>query len=145
MVTKHKESPKFSIRRYCKAQAQSVFSSKQFSVINKFMELQNTFVNEVEVIRDMFTLMDADKDGKVTYEELNTGLQKVGLQLAEPEVKVLMEMIRLMLMGMDFWIMQSSQQLQFTCKNWRMMNISGEHLYSTTRMEVVYLLLNGFL
>ncbi|XP_062030016.1 uncharacterized protein LOC133745871 [Rosa rugosa] len=103
-------------------------------------ELQNTFVNEVEVIRDMFTLMDADKDGKVTYEELKTGLQKVGLQLAEPEVKMLMEVIRLMLMGMNFWIMQSSQQLQFTCKNWRMMNISGEHLYSTTMMEVSILI-----
>ncbi|XP_061998907.1 calcium-dependent protein kinase 10-like [Rosa rugosa] len=54
-------------------------------------ELQNTFVNEVEVIRDMFTLMDTDKDGKVTHEELKTGLQKVGLQLAEAEVKMLME------------------------------------------------------
>ncbi|PRQ43600.1 putative non-specific serine/threonine protein kinase [Rosa chinensis] len=51
-------------------------------------ELQNTFVNEVEVIRDMFTLMDADKDGKVTYEELKTGLEKVGLQLAEREADV---------------------------------------------------------
>ena len=27
-------------------------------------------VEEVEIIKDMFTLMDTDKDGKVTYEEL---------------------------------------------------------------------------
>lgn len=41
----------------------------------------------------MFTLMDTDKDGKVTYEELKAGLQKVGSQLAEPEVKMLMEVV----------------------------------------------------
>lgn len=41
----------------------------------------------------MFTLMDTDKDGRVTYEELKTGLQKVGSQLAEPEVKMLMEVV----------------------------------------------------
>lgn len=50
-------------------------------------------VKEVEVIRDMFTLMDTDKDGRVTYEELRTGLRKVGSQLAEPEVKMLMEVV----------------------------------------------------
>ncbi|KAJ6688059.1 SERINE/THREONINE-PROTEIN KINASE [Salix koriyanagi] len=48
-------------------------------------------VEEVEVIRDMFALMDTDNDGKVTYEELRTGLLKVGSQLAEPEIKMLME------------------------------------------------------
>ncbi|KAL3571058.1 hypothetical protein D5086_028307 [Populus alba] len=39
----------------------------------------------------MFALMDTDNDGKVTYEELRTGLRKVGSQLAEPEIKMLME------------------------------------------------------
>lgn len=46
------------------------------------------------MIRDMFTLMDTDKDGKVTYEELRAGLRKVGSQLAEPEIKMLMEVVR---------------------------------------------------
>lgn len=41
----------------------------------------------------MFTLMDTDNDGKVTYEELRTGLRKVGSQLAEPEIKMLMEVV----------------------------------------------------
>ena len=50
-------------------------------------------LEEVEVIRDMFTLMDTDNDGKVSYEELKTGLQKVGSQLAEPEIKMLMEVV----------------------------------------------------
>lgn len=50
-------------------------------------------VEEVEIIKDMFTLMDTDKDGKVTYEELKVGLRKVGSQLAEPEIKMLMEVV----------------------------------------------------
>lgn len=50
-------------------------------------------VEEVEVIRDMFTLMDTDRDGRVTYEELKAGLRKVGSQLAEPEIKMLMEVV----------------------------------------------------
>lgn len=50
-------------------------------------------VEEVEVIRDMFSLMDTDNDGKVSFEELKAGLKKVGSQLAEPEMKMLMEVV----------------------------------------------------
>ncbi|CAN6717848.1 hypothetical protein FF1_015531 [Malus domestica] len=70
---------------------------KQFSVMNRFKKkalrviAEHLSVKEVEVIRDMFTLMDTDKDGRVTYEELKLGLHKVGSQLAEPEIKMLME------------------------------------------------------
>ncbi|KAL9372590.1 hypothetical protein Peur_034834 [Populus x canadensis] len=70
---------------------------KQFSVMNRFKKkalrviAEHLTVEEVEVIRDMFALMDTDNDGKVTYEELRTGLRKVGSQLAEPEIKMLME------------------------------------------------------
>ncbi|KAI5683627.1 hypothetical protein M9H77_04855 [Catharanthus roseus] len=70
---------------------------KQFSVMNKFKKkalrviAEHLSVEEVEVIRDMFTLMDTDNDGKVTYDELTAGLRKVGSQLAEPEIKLLME------------------------------------------------------
>ncbi|CAI9112337.1 OLC1v1012774C1 [Oldenlandia corymbosa var. corymbosa] len=70
---------------------------KQFSVMNKFKKkalrviAEHLSVEEVEVIRDMFTLMDTDNDGKVTFEELKAGLKKVGSQLAEPEIKLLME------------------------------------------------------
>lgn len=41
----------------------------------------------------MFTLMDTDKDGRITYEELKAGLRKVGSQLAEPEIKLLMDVV----------------------------------------------------
>ncbi|KDP31193.1 hypothetical protein JCGZ_11569 [Jatropha curcas] len=70
---------------------------KQFSLMNRFKKkalrviAEHLSVEEVEVIRDMFSLMDTDNDGKVTYEELRAGLRKVGSQLAEPEIKMLME------------------------------------------------------
>ncbi|KAK4394556.1 Calcium-dependent protein kinase [Sesamum angolense] len=70
---------------------------KQFSVMNRFKKralrviAEHLSVEEVEVIRDMFALMDTDNDGKVTYEELKAGLRKVGSQLAEPEIKLLMD------------------------------------------------------
>ncbi|KAK7388991.1 hypothetical protein VNO78_23822 [Psophocarpus tetragonolobus] len=70
---------------------------RQFSVMNRFKKralrviAEHLSVEEVEIIKDMFTLMDTDKDGKVTYEELKAGLRKVGSQLAEPEIKMLME------------------------------------------------------
>ena len=50
-------------------------------------------IEEVEVIRDMFTLMDFDGDGKVTFDELKVGLRKVGSQLANPEIKLLMDVV----------------------------------------------------
>ncbi|KAL8141957.1 hypothetical protein V2J09_014989 [Rumex salicifolius] len=70
---------------------------KQFAVMNKFKKkamrviAEHLSVEEVEIIKDMFSLMDTDRDGKVRYEELRTGLRKVGSQLAEPEIKLLME------------------------------------------------------
>ena len=41
----------------------------------------------------MIWLFVSPKNGKVTYEELKVGLRKVGSQLAEPEIKMLMEVV----------------------------------------------------
>ncbi|KAI4319124.1 hypothetical protein MLD38_032761 [Melastoma candidum] len=70
---------------------------KQFSMMNRFKKkalrviAEHLSIEEVEVIREMFALMDTDGDGRVTYAELKAGLQRVGSQLAEPEIKMLME------------------------------------------------------
>ncbi|KAJ0237547.1 Calcium-dependent protein kinase 10 [Hirschfeldia incana] len=70
---------------------------KQFSMMNRFKKkvlrviAEHLSIQEVEVIKDMFTLMDDDNDGRITYPELRAGLQKVGSQLGEPEIKMLME------------------------------------------------------
>ncbi|KAI7750166.1 hypothetical protein M8C21_008466, partial [Ambrosia artemisiifolia] len=64
---------------------------KQFSVMNTFKKkvlrviAEHLSIEEVEVIKDMFTLMDSDGDGKVTFDELKAGLKKVDSQLAELE------------------------------------------------------------
>ncbi|GAA0157934.1 non-receptor serine/threonine protein kinase [Lithospermum erythrorhizon] len=70
---------------------------RQFSVMNRFKKkalrviADHLTVEEVEAVQEMFTLMDTNNDGKVTYDELYAGLRKVGSQLAEPETKFLME------------------------------------------------------
>ncbi|XP_075479018.1 calcium-dependent protein kinase 10-like isoform X4 [Primulina tabacum] len=70
---------------------------RQFSGLNRFKKkalrviVEHLSVEEVEVMMDMFALMDTDNDGRVTYEELKAGLRKVGSQLAEPEIKLLMD------------------------------------------------------
>ncbi|KAF0915118.1 hypothetical protein E2562_033702 [Oryza meyeriana var. granulata] len=70
---------------------------KQFSLMNRFKKkamrviAEHLSVEEVEVIREMFALMDTDHNGKVTLQELKAGLIKVGSKLAEPEMELLME------------------------------------------------------
>jgi len=48
---------------------------------------------EVEGIKEMFKIMDTDNDGIVSYEQLKTGLAKLGSQLAESEVQMLIEAV----------------------------------------------------
>ncbi|KAI3777562.1 hypothetical protein L1987_47362 [Smallanthus sonchifolius] len=70
---------------------------KQFSVMNRLKKkalrviAEHLSIEEVEVTRDMFTLMDSDGDGKVTFDELKAGLKKLGSHLSEPEIRLLMD------------------------------------------------------
>jgi len=48
---------------------------------------------EVEDIKEMFKTMDTDNDGIVSYEELKTGLAKLGSQLVESEMQMLIEAV----------------------------------------------------
>ncbi|KAK4362430.1 hypothetical protein RND71_017671 [Anisodus tanguticus] len=70
---------------------------KQFSIMNRLKKkalrviAEHLKLEEIEVIREMFALMDSDGDGKITYDELKAGLKKVGSQLAEAEMKLLMD------------------------------------------------------
>lgn len=45
----------------------------------------------------MFANMDTDKSGTITYDELKTGLEKLGSRLTETEVKQLLEDVRTLL------------------------------------------------
>lgn len=70
---------------------------KQFSVMNRFKKkamrviAEHLSAEEVEVIKEMFALMDTERKGRVTLQELKAGLARVGSELAEPEMELLME------------------------------------------------------
>ena len=48
---------------------------------------------EIKGLKAMFVNMDTDKSGSITYEELKTGLARLGSKLSEAEVKQLMEAV----------------------------------------------------
>lgn len=45
----------------------------------------------------MFTNMDTDRSGTITYEELKSGMARIGTKLSESEVRQLMDAVRLFL------------------------------------------------
>ncbi|GLT29398.1 hypothetical protein SLA2020_042700 [Shorea laevis] len=70
---------------------------KQFRAMNKLKKLalkviaENLSEEEIKGLKAMFANMDTDKSGTITYEELKTGLARLGSRLSEAEVKQLME------------------------------------------------------
>ncbi|GER52948.1 calcium-dependent protein kinase [Striga asiatica] len=70
---------------------------KQFRAMNKLKKLalkviaQSLSEEEIKGLKAMFTNMDTDKSGTITYEELKSGLARLGSKLSETEVKQLME------------------------------------------------------
>ena len=54
---------------------------------------ENLSEEEIEGLKAMFTNMDTDKSGTITYEELKTGFAQLGSKLSEAEVKNLMEAV----------------------------------------------------
>ncbi|KFK30981.1 hypothetical protein AALP_AA6G053300 [Arabis alpina] len=70
---------------------------KQFQTMNKIKKLALKVIAESlseEQIKDLktnFEDIDTDKSGSITYEELKTGLKRLGSKISETEVKQLME------------------------------------------------------
>jgi len=52
---------------------------------------ENLSEEEIKGLKAMFTNIDTDNSGTITYEELRTGLARLGSRLSEVEVKQLME------------------------------------------------------
>lgn len=44
-------------------------------------------------IKQMFYMMDTDKNGDLTFEELKDGLNMIGQKISDPDVKMLMEAV----------------------------------------------------
>ncbi|KAL7169636.1 hypothetical protein ACSBR2_034638 [Camellia fascicularis] len=72
---------------------------KQFSMMNRFkrkaLKVITDFlsIEEVEDIKETFRKIDTDNDGIVSIEELKVGLPKLGSQLAESELQMLIEAV----------------------------------------------------
>ncbi|KAG5383861.1 hypothetical protein IGI04_035331 [Brassica rapa subsp. trilocularis] len=70
---------------------------KQFRAMNKLKKLALKVIaeglseEEIRSLKTMFESMDTDESGSITYEELKTGLNRLGSKLPEAEVKQLME------------------------------------------------------
>ncbi|XP_057809807.1 calcium-dependent protein kinase 2 [Salvia miltiorrhiza] len=70
---------------------------KQFRAMNKLKKLalkviaENLSAEEIHGLKAMFTNMDTDKSGTITYEELKAGLARLGSKLTETEVRQLMD------------------------------------------------------
>ncbi|XP_071722582.1 calcium-dependent protein kinase 21-like [Rutidosis leptorrhynchoides] len=70
---------------------------KQFRAMNKLKQLalkviaENLSEEEIKGLKAMFANMDTDNSGTITYDELKSGLARLGSKLSETEVKQLME------------------------------------------------------
>ncbi|KAI3996971.1 hypothetical protein MKX01_021247 [Papaver californicum] len=70
---------------------------KQFSMLNKFKKralrvvAEHLSVEEVADIKEAFGMMDINNNGKITLLELKAGLHKIGHQISDPDLQILME------------------------------------------------------
>ncbi|XP_008796072.1 calcium-dependent protein kinase 20-like [Phoenix dactylifera] len=70
---------------------------QQFSVMNKFKKralrvvAEHLSVEEVADIKEMFEKMDVKGNGRITLEELKSGFHRLGHQIADADVQILME------------------------------------------------------
>ncbi|KAG9128855.1 hypothetical protein Leryth_009606 [Lithospermum erythrorhizon] len=86
-----KKAPNVSLGETVKARL------KQFSVMNKLKKralrviAEHLSVEEVAGIKEAFDMMDTGKRGKINQDELRNGLHKLGHQIPDAELQILME------------------------------------------------------
>ncbi|KAL4567652.1 hypothetical protein LXL04_023241 [Taraxacum kok-saghyz] len=70
---------------------------KQFSVMNKLKKralrviAEHLSIGEVADIKETFDMMDLGKNGKINFEELRNGLYKLGNQMNDADIQILLE------------------------------------------------------
>lgn len=55
---------------------------------------ENLSEEEIKGLKEMFNNIDTDRSGTITYDELKTGLSRLGSKLSEAEIQQLMEAVR---------------------------------------------------
>ncbi|KAG6482530.1 hypothetical protein ZIOFF_059161 [Zingiber officinale] len=72
---------------------------KHFRAMNKLKKMalkviaESLSEEEIKGLKQMFANMDTDNSGTITYEELKTGLARLGSKLSETEIKQLMDAV----------------------------------------------------
>ncbi|CAI0556861.1 unnamed protein product [Linum tenue] len=72
---------------------------KQFYAMNKLKKMALRVIaermseEEIGGLKELFKMIDTDNSGTITFEELKSGLQRVGSELMESEIKALMEAV----------------------------------------------------
>lgn len=70
---------------------------KQFSLMNKFKKrvlrvvADNLPDEQIDGIKQLFNMMDIDKNGNLSFEELKDGLTKIGHPVTDPDVQMLID------------------------------------------------------
>ncbi|KAB5533669.1 hypothetical protein DKX38_016755 [Salix brachista] len=83
---------KLALKRSKSSELETLGTEHTFSLIGDLLVIaENLSEEEIKGLKTMFTNMDTDKSGTITYEELKTGLARLGSKLSEAEVKQLME------------------------------------------------------
>lgn len=62
-------------------------------ISNAQVVAEHLSVEEVAGIKEGFQLMDTGNRGKINLDELRVGLQKLGHQIPEPDLQILMEAV----------------------------------------------------
>lgn len=81
---------------------------KQFRAMNKLKKValkviaENLSEEEIKGLRQMFNNIDTDGSGTITYDELKTGLSKLGSNLNQTEIQQLMEAVRIEFLSFSF-------------------------------------------
>lgn len=57
---------------------------------------------EIGGLKELFKMIDTDNSGTITFEELKEGLEKVGSELMESDIKALMDAVTKCLFGNHF-------------------------------------------
>lgn len=70
------------------------------------MVADNLSDEQVDVFKQMFDMMDKDKNGNLSFEELRDGLSMIGHAIPDPDVQMLMDAVSFLhaeLNNNDIW------------------------------------------
>lgn len=92
-------------------------------------------MEEVADIKDMFEKMDINKKGRITLEELKVGLHKIGHQIPDPDVQILMEAVSIRMTN-SYAQEVSNQQIDIAWKQLLIRNRLLTHLIVLFQMHI---------